>query len=260
MRQIIGLLIFCLAVGSFQSCVSKKKFDELQAAKDASDKALAETQQQVKTLQDDNTTLKSTMEAEKTRMNSEIATIRQDLDATKGQMAQVQEKLNMTQQELDNIKKEINGMFDAYQASGLKMEERDGRLYIVTAQPVNYSSGSARLTSAERKALGELATTLKNNPNLRILVEGHTDSQKYPRGAGYDNWNLSVDRALNVARELLKQGASASQVAVVGRGDAVPAADNGSADGRAQNRRTVVAPDVNAGALMKAAGGSNGGN
>lgn len=255
MRQIIGLLIFCLAVGSFQSCVSKKKFDELQSAKDASDKALAETQQQVKTLQDDNATLKSTMEAEKTRMGNEIATIRKDLDATKGQVAQVQEKLNMTQQELDNIKKEINGMFDAYQASGLKMEERDGRLYVVTA-PVTYTSGSARLSRAERKALAELATTLKNNPNLRILVEGHTDSQKYPRGAGYDNWNLSVDRALNVARELLKQGASASQVAVVGRGDTVPSADNSTAAGRSQNRRTVVAPDVNAGALMKAAGKS----
>lgn len=256
MRQIIGLLILCLVMGSFQSCVSKKKFDELQSAKDASDRSLAETQQQVKTLQDDNTNLKNTMESEKTRMNNEISTIRQDLDAAKGQMAQVQEKLNMTQQELDNMKKEINGMFDAYKASGLSMEERDGRLYIMTSEPVNYSSGSARLSRAERNALGELANTLKNNPNLRILVEGHTDAQKYPRGAGYDNWNLSVDRALNVARELLKQGASADQVAVVGRGATVPLGDNSTREGRAQNRRTVVAPDVNAGALMKAAGGN----
>ncbi|MFN7115916.1 MAG: OmpA family protein [Saprospiraceae bacterium] len=259
MRQIIGLLIFCLAVGSFQSCVSKKKFDELQAAKDASDKALAETQQQVKNLQDENTNLKSTMEAEKTRMNNEIATIRKDLDATKGQMAQVQEKLNMTQQELDNIKKEINGIFDAYKTSGLTLEERDGRLYVVT-EPVTYRSGSASLSRAERNALAELANTLKNNPKLDILIEGHTDSQKYPRGAGYDNWNLSVDRAMSVARELLKRGVSADQIAVVGRGDTLPMEDNGTAAGRAKNRRTVVAPEINAGALIKAAGGNTGSN
>ncbi len=256
MRQIIGLLIFCLAVGTFQSCVSKKKFDELQAAKDASDKALAETQQQVKTLQDENVNLKNTMEAEKTRMNNEIATIRKDLDATKGQMAQVEEKLKMTQQELENIKGEINGIFNAYKESGLTLEERDGKLYVVTA-PVQYRSGSAALTRAERNALAELANTLKNNPKLDILIEGHTDSQKYPRGAGYDNWNLSVDRAMNVARELLKRGVSADQIAVVGRGDTMPMEDNGTAAGRAKNRRTVVAPEINAGALMKAVGGSN---
>lgn len=257
MRQIIGLLIFCLAVGSFQSCVSKKKFDELQAAKDASDRALAETQQQVKTLQDENQNLKTTMEQEKTRMNNEIATIRQDLDATKGQMAQVQEKLNMTQQELQNIKNEINGIFNAYKESGLTLEERDGRLYVVTEQPVQYRTGSAALSRAERNALAELANTLKNNPKLDILIEGHTDSQKYPSGAGYDNWNLSVDRAMNVARELLKRGVSADQIAVVGRGATMPADDNSSAAGRAKNRRTVVAPEINAGALMKAAGGGN---
>lgn len=256
MRQIIGLLIFCLAVGTFQSCVSKKKFDELQAAKDASDKALAETQQQVKTLQDENVNLKSTMEAEKTRMNNEIATIRKDLDATKGQMAQVEEKLKMTQQELANIKKEINGIFDAYKESGLTLEERDGRLYVVT-EPVQYRSGSASLSRAEKNALAELANTLKNNPKLDILIEGHTDSQKYPRGAGYDNWSLSVDRAMNVARELLKRGVSADQIAVVGRGETMPMEENGTAAGRAKNRRTVVAPEINAGALIKAAGGSS---
>jgi chemotaxis protein MotB len=250
MRQIIGLLILCFVVGVLGSCVSKKKFDELQAAKDASDRSLAETQQQLKTLQDDNNTLKTNMEAEKTRMNNEMSSIRRDLDASKSQVAQVQERLNMTQQELDNIKKQVNDMFSAYQASGLRMEERDGRLYIVTAQPVTYTSGSARLSRRERQALGELATTLKNNSNLRILVEGHTDSQKYPRGAGYDNWNLSVDRALNVARELMRRGVSANQVAVVGRGEANPVGDNGTASGRAQNRRTVVAPDVNMGAII----------
>lgn len=250
MRQIIGLLIFCLAVGTFESCVSKKKFDELQSAKDASDKALAETQQQVKNLQDENQNLKTTMEQEKTRMNNEIANIRQDLDAAKTQMAQVQNELSMTREQLDNIKKEINGIFDAYQASGLSLEERDGKLYVMTKQPVQYRTGSAALSRDERNALADLANTLKNNPKLQILVEGYTDTQKYPRGAGYDNWNLSVDRAMSVARQLLKNGANPDQVAVVGRGMTSQFGDNSTAAGRSENRRTVVAPDVNVGGII----------
>lgn len=256
MRQIIGLLILSLALGTFQSCVSKKKFDELQAAKDATDKALAETQAQVKTLQQENQELQATLESEKQRLNGEIASIKSDLNATKSQMSQVQEKLNMTEAELNKLKAEINGIFNTYAESGLKLEERDGRLYVMTDAATTYKTGSARLTSAERKAVAELAETLKNNPKLRILVEGHTDSKKYPAGAGYDNWNLSVDRAMGVARELLKKGVNPNQVAVVGRGDSMPAADNSTDEGRAQNRRSVIAPDPNLGEIMKS-GGNN---
>lgn len=254
MRQIIGLLILCFALGSFQSCVSKKKFDELTAAKEATDKALAETQSQLKTLQDQNAELQATLESEKNRLNGEIASIKSDLNSTKSQMAQVQEKLNMTEAELKKVKDEINGIFGTYAESGLKLEERDGRLYVMTEAEAQYRTGSASLTRAERDAIAELATTLKNNPKLRILIEGHTDNKQYGAGAGYDNWNLSVDRAMSVARELLKKGASPNQVAVVGRGDTMPAADNATEDGRAKNRRAIVAPDPNLSEILKTGG------
>ena len=50
MRLILKLLILVMALGTFQSCVSKKKYDELLAAKEATDQALAETQANLKTL------------------------------------------------------------------------------------------------------------------------------------------------------------------------------------------------------------------
>lgn len=255
MRQIIGLLILVFALGSFQSCVSKKKFDELQAAKDATDQALAETQAQLKTLQDENAELQATLESEKERLNGEIASIKSDLNATKSQMAQVQEKLNMTESELAALKEEINGIFGAYTDSGLKLEERDGRLYVMTDAAPKYRTGSAALTRAERDAISQLAETLKSNPKLKILVEGHTDSQKYPAG-GYDNWDLSISRAMGVVRQLLRAGVDPSQVAAVGRGETMPIGDNGTADGRAENRRSVVAPDPALGEIMKS-GGNN---
>ncbi len=251
MRLILSLLIFFFVAGSFQSCVSKKKFDELQAAKEATDRALAETQSQLQTLKGENDKLKTTLESETNRLNGEISSIRKDLDATKGQMAQVQEKLNMTEAELNKIKAEIAGIFGDYEKSGLKMEERDGRLYVITSTPVNYKTGSASLTRAQRKAIDELAQTLKNNPKLRILVEGHTDNKKFKSGSGMDNWDLSVARSMSVVRELLKRGVAANQVAAVGRGENMPVDDNNTAAGRSKNRRSEIAPDPNLGNLIK---------
>jgi len=222
MRLVLKSLIVLLSLGLVSSCVSKKKYDELAASKQQSDAALADTQKRVKALEQDNSTLKSEMEAEKTRLNGELSSLRKDLDATRGQMSSVQEKLNMTQAELNKIKDEINGIFAAYEKSGLKLEERNGAFYVMTAQ-INYRSGSYSLTKAEKQALAELAMTLKNNPAVKIQIEGHTDNVKVNPGASFqDPWELSARRALAVVRELVKKGASPSQVSVAGRGDTMP--------------------------------------
>lgn len=242
MRLILKLVIFCLAVGSIQSCVSKKKYDELLAAKEQTDQALAETQANLQTLQGEKDALAAELESEKTRLNGEIASIKADLDATKGQVAQVQEKLNLTEAELAKLKEEINGVFNAYSNSGLTLEERDGQLYVNTATPVNFRSGSSRLSKDQRDAIDALAETLKSNPNLHILVEGHTDNKKFKADSGMDNWDLSVRRAKAVVARLIRQGVDASQLTIAGKGEYEAIGDNGTAEGRAQNRRTVVQP------------------
>ncbi len=250
MRLIAKLLILSLVFGSLTACVSKKKFDELQASKNAVDAALAETQNRVKALEGQNAELQSTLESEKARLNGEIAAIRKDLDATKGQMNQLQSKLSMTEAELAKLRAEIDGIFNTYKSSGLTLEQRGGRLYVMTA-PVTYASGASGLSRAQRKALDELAMTLKNNPGVKILVEGHTDNKQYAAGSGMDNWQLSVNRAMGVVRYLLRKGVKPEQVAAVGRGENMPEGDNATKEGRSKNRRTVVAPDPNLGGLLQ---------
>lgn len=239
MRLILNILIVAVTLGSLQSCVSKKKYDELLSSKEATDAALAETQGKVQNLEEANADLNSTLESEKARLNGEIAGIKSDLSATQSQMAQVSEKLNMTEAELNAMKDKINGIFGAYENSGLSLKEMEGRLYVVTDPGFAYNSGSYRLTKDEKSALEELAETLKANPALKILVEGHADSDKVKASAPYaDNWELSSKRALAVCRELIKNGVSASQVAAVGRGDSMQTGNGKDAD-----RRTVVLPD-----------------
>lgn len=253
MRFILTALIFVMVAGSFQSCVSKKKFDELQAAKNATDQALAETQSQVKTLGEEKDALAAEMAAEKARLNGELNNLRTDMTA---QIAQVNEKLNMTEAELKTIKDEINGMFAAYTDSGLKMEERDGRLYLVTDAPVNFRSSSSNLTRDQRNAIDAMAEKLKANPAIKVLVEGHTDNKKFAADAGTDNWDLSYARAKAVASRLINKGVDASQITIAGHGDTMPVGDNATKDGRESNRRTAVTPNPDLGGLLKAAGGN----
>ena len=252
MRLVLNLLVVVLALGSMQSCVSKKKFDELLASKEAADKALAETQTKVANLEKENADLKAQLEAEKARLNGEIANLRKDLDATKGQISAVQQKLDMSQAELTKIKNEVNGIFSAYKSSGLTAEERDGRLYLMTSAPMDYKTGSYSLSKAQREAVAQLATTLKSNPKLKILVEGHTDTDKVRGGGAYqDNWELSSKRSLAICRELIKNGVSPAQVATVGRGDTLPKADNATKEGKAANRRSDVVADPDMAPLLQ---------
>ncbi len=251
MRLIANLLVLTLVLGSFQACVSKKKYDELTSAKEATDQALAQTQEQVKNLEAENQQIQEELQSEKERLTGEINSIKSDLDAAKSQMAQVAEKLNMTEDELAALKKDINDMFAGYSASGLKMDSRDGRMYLMTDPNIEYNSGSTRLSSDERKALDELATKLAENKDLRILVEGHTDDVPVKADAAIgDNWNLSTARAMGVVRYLIRKGVDPSQVGAVGRGEYVPVGDNETAEGRQQNRRTVIVPDPQIGKII----------
>lgn len=251
MRLIVQLLIFTLAVGTLQSCVSKKKYDELFAAKEATDQALAETQANLKALEEEKAALEAEFNATKTELSGKISALEGSLSNMESQMGQLQEKLNMTEGELKALKAEINGIFGAYTDSGLKLEDRDDGLYVVTSSPVEYSSGSVRLSKDERAALDELASTLKDNPNVQLMVVGHTDDQGMIEGAAYrDNWDLSVARANAVVRYLIKGGASAAQLTIAGRGDSMPVGDNETAEGRQKNRRTVVQPNPNLGGIM----------
>ena len=158
-------------------------------------------------------------------------------------------ELSMTKSELAAVKAKIDGIFATYANSGLSLQESGGRLYVTTSVPVKYRSSSARLNREQRAAIDALAETLIANPAVKILIEGNTDNKKFKAGSGSDNWDLSYRRAKAVAKRLIRKGVNPAQLAVVGRADTQPAADNSTADGRAENRRTVITPDPDLGVL-----------
>jgi outer membrane protein OmpA-like peptidoglycan-associated protein len=100
-----------------------------------------------------------------------------------------------------------------------------------------FATGKADLQPESRPVLQNIAATLKDHADLRILIEGHTDNV----GAPAANLALSEARAAAVKTALVSQfGADGSRIATKGLGDTKPAAPNTTAEGRAQNRRVEV--------------------
>jgi OmpA-OmpF porin, OOP family len=105
----------------------------------------------------------------------------------------------------------------------------------LVAADVMFNSNSARLTRNSYPAIQELADSLKTNPDLNLLIEGHTDNQ----GGSAFNMTLSDNRAYAVKKVLLNLGIPDNRIQVRGFGDTQPIAPNNKLAGRAKNRRVV---------------------
>lgn len=99
---------------------------------------------------------------------------------------------------------------------------------------IKFASNSTAITKASEHILDELIVFLKENPTVKIRVEGHTDNV----GRMEDNMALSSDRAFTVMEYLQDHGIAGGRLAFKGLGPTKPVASNDSAEGRALNRRT----------------------
>jgi chemotaxis protein MotB len=120
-------------------------------------------------------------------------------------------------------------------------------VYIDISDKLLFKSGSYDVTDRAKVVLGKVAKVLAAQPDLEFMVEGHTDSVAFKGGVLSDNWDLSVKRATTVVRVLQDQyGLDPKHITAAGRGQYLPIADNGTAEGRAANRRTriVILPQL----------------
>lgn len=119
---------------------------------------------------------------------------------------------------------------------------------ITVSDNLMFRSGSYYVNPKAYKLLGKIADLTKSEPAIEVLVEGHTDSQTLVKGSYIeDNWDLSLRRAASVVRILQdKYDVDGKQLIASGRSSYVPVADNESVEGRQKNRRTriIILPNL----------------
>ncbi|MEM9919705.1 MAG: OmpA family protein [Bacteroidota bacterium] len=251
MRKSIYLLILCVSMSAFMSsCVSKKKFTELMGNKESLEKMLSEQKSKVASLEGDVENLqgeKESLQKQNGELSSRVASLESEASTLKAENEKSRTALTEKESQLNSLRNAVKETFASAKGSGVTFEERNDRLYVKLGEPILYRSGSVRLQRKYKESLNQLAEILKANPNMKVQVEGHTDSKKMKPGARYqDNWELSVGRAMGVVRALVRSGVAENQLAAVGKGEFLPASAEDSVESRKQNRRVeiVILPTI----------------
>lgn len=106
----------------------------------------------------------------------------------------------------------------------------------VAAKQIYFETGKATLLKKSNAALQQVIAILKENPEVKLSIDGHTDNT----GNAKTNKTLSQNRANAVQKYLVKQGIDAQRLVAKGFGQTVPIASNKTAAGRAKNRRVEM--------------------
>lgn len=149
---------------------------------------------------------------------------------------------------VQDLKNRISNALLNFKENDITVKVKNGKVYVSLAEQLLFGSGSIEIDSKGVTALQQLAKAIKDQRDLNILVEGHTDNVPVSKKSAYmqDNWDLSVMRATAITKILTKSGVSPTQVTAAGRGEHVPLAANDSPQNKQKNRRTeiIITPNL----------------
>jgi chemotaxis protein MotB len=265
MKKLNLLMALFLLTATLSSCVvlSTKKYKSLLAKQDSLNTRWndAQTQnesleQRIKRLQADTALLNKQLADLKDRYSdldanysklrsnssSEINKLTGDLAKREQRLKEVEEVLRKRDEATNQLRAKLQEALLGFTKSGLTVEVKNGKVYVSLTDKLLFPSGSIIIDENGKKALTQLAEVLKQQPDINIAVEGHTDSQRINNlGQIKDNWDLSVLRSTSVVRFLTdEQKVESVRMTATGKGQFQPLADNTTADGRSKNRRIEI--------------------
>lgn len=246
---IILSTIICLS-----ACVSKKKFhaaqnnikklqsDSVGTHNKLSDcnSAVLTLQKQKESVQQDLQNLSSTSQE---AINNSQMTIADQAKRLKDLQTLIQAQKNV----MSKLKKTVADALVNFKPEELTVSIKDGKIYVSLQEKLLFKSGSDVVDPKGKEALQSVAIVLNGNPDINVMIEGHTDSIPFQKKFE-DNWALSVSRATSIVRILTSDyKVDAHRVTAAGRGEFYPINSNSTTEGRARNRRTeiILSPNLN---------------
>lgn len=180
------------------------------------------------------------IKAEIERLNS----LKKELDGKSSRVAELEGKLAAQDKNLRNLKESLSKALFEFEGKGLTVEQKNGKVYVSMENKLLFPSGSWTVSSEGKNAVKQLAEVLAKNPDIAILIEGHTDTDKIMGNLGggiTNNWDLSTKRATAIVN-IIEQtnGIDKKNLTAAGRSEFAPIASNSSAEGKAKNRRIEV--------------------
>lgn len=203
---------------------------------------LAEQREQLLSIQDN---------LEKTRRLNDSLSI--SLNEREKKVRELETILANKDKAVQDLKNRVSNALLNFKENDLTVNVKNGKVYVSLAEQLLFGSGSIEVDAKGVGALQQLAKALKDQKDIQIMVEGHTDNVPISKKSTYmqDNWDLSVMRATAITKILTKGGVSPNQITASGKGEYLPLTANDSPQGRQKNRRTEIIITPNLDELFK---------
>ena len=251
-------------------CVSTKKFNSMKAEALRLDNELSNAQQRNEELAERNDTLtleKQSLIADTVRLHNNYVTLQQryqklladgsaeaarmlkelennqlELNERSRRVDELEAMLRSREEAINNIRRKVADALTGFEGKGLSISIKNGNVYVSMEDKLLFRSGSFEIDPNGARAVRDLSTVLAQNPDINVMVEGHTDDVPYrPNGQLKDNLDLSAKRATTVVRLLLEnKSIQPSRIIAAGRGESLPVDPAKTAEARAKNRRTEI--------------------
>jgi chemotaxis protein MotB len=256
MKQHLSLFAIASSIFLLTSCISQKKYraaldreQNLMATTTELNSSITQLKGQIERLETDNAKLvKQIDDAMKRAADaSGVANMtKNQLEAEQKRLWDMRKLLEEQRQSVEGLRKKMADALTGFNSNELQVFVKNGRVYVSLQENLLVPSGSAVVNPKGKQALGTLAQVLNSNPDINVVVEGHTDSIPI-RGKYEDNWALSTARATAIVRLLTDVNkVDPTRVTASGRSKYEPVDSNDTPEGRQRNRRTeiILAPKL----------------
>lgn len=175
------------------------------------------------------------------RMSAALKIKAEELAERERRLAELQGIINRQDSLLNALNDAVKKALLAFKSDEISVEMKNGKVYVSMSDKLLFKSGSAAVEEKGLDAIRTLGDVLNKNPDIDVLIEGHTDNIPIKTAKYEDNWALSADRALSIVRLLSNEHkVNPKRLEAAGRAEFYPKASNETSEGRAKNRRTEI--------------------
>jgi chemotaxis protein MotB len=171
-----------------------------------------------------------------------LALEQERLNKSAQRLKELEDLIAAKEASMQKLKETLSKALNSFEGKGLTVEQKNGKVYVSMENKLLFNSGSWAVGPEGKKAVIEVGKVLGDNPDISVLIEGHTDDDAFTAsGPIADNWDLSTKRAtaivaiLSENKKINKQNLTAA-----GRGEFSPLASNATPEGKAKNRRIEI--------------------
>ena len=181
-----------------------------------------------------------TLAAEQDRLNK----LKSDLEASSKRLSELEAFIAAKDASMKKLKETLSKSLKAFEGKGLTVEQRNGKVYVSMENKLLFGTGSWAVGIEGKTAVVAVGKVLADNPEISVLIEGHTDNDKILGSIGggiENNWDLSTKRATAIVNILSEnKSVKKENLTAAGRGEFAPLVSNDTPEGKTKNRRIEI--------------------